>query len=253
MAAGLVHRSSVPGAGDEKSSTKRAERAPRRFGIVLSGASLLALCFALLASSTLYSRYECAGDLDPAPEPKGWPAWPKEAGTFVGEQAGRGTLFGYSFSYDKPMGSKYPGFGNTELTDPSLCPHSRVSLDSWFTGEAWWMRHPDELSLHRDPNSDRVVVSGTGMNADGTTRPVEFVAAFRRVVSARTFVVPHPAPPVLLPLWLSALVGIATTVAGARRAITLKSARRVGVSLIIALWLVAWLVEVARQMGEAMV
>ena len=42
--------------------------------------------------------------------------------------------------------------------------------------------NPDELLLHRDPNGDRLVISGVGTNANGSTRGEELVAAFHRVL-----------------------------------------------------------------------
>ena len=152
----------------------------RRRKLVLGGLAAIAWV-GLLGYAIVSGARRCRG-LELVPEPAGWRTWPKEAGNLVNDSMGSGKLFGFRFTYDKPMGTKYPGYGSTQLSDPTLCEGSGISLDSWFTsGEAWWIRHPDELLLHREPNGNRFVISGLGMEANGNARGEEFVAAFHRV------------------------------------------------------------------------
>jgi hypothetical protein len=139
----------------------------------------------LLSYAIVSGAHRCRG-LELIPEPADWRSWPKEPGNLVGDGMGSGKLFGFRFTYDQPMGAKYPGYGSTYLTDPALCERGGISLDSWFSGEAWWIRHPDELFLHREPKGDRLVISGLGMEANGRMRGEELVAAFHRVLPPNT-------------------------------------------------------------------
>ncbi|HVJ17562.1 MAG TPA: hypothetical protein VM686_19195 [Polyangiaceae bacterium] len=183
----------------------------------------VAAIMAVASSIATRRSFECAGSLQIVPEPAAWRGWPSEQGKLSGGPelpAFEDRLFGFLFRYGKPLGTKYPGYGFTELVDPALCPHSEVSLDSWFSqGSAPWTRHPEELALHRSPGDGTMVISGKSWErfTGGAPPAPEFVVAFRRRLEPTTFTVARePALP-LLPLWLAAIsgaVGLAGSAAG---------------------------------------
>jgi len=154
---------------------------------VLLPLTVLWLLLAGALSRAAWHRVDCAGRLQLVSEPRGWQAWPKEAGRATGENESE--LFGFGFSHHLPRGFWYGGYEDSRIFDPQLCPDSSIDLDGWLrTGEGFWLRNPSELWLYRDPRSDVLVIAGRygfDLHEHPADEPPHFVTAFRRELSPR--------------------------------------------------------------------
>jgi hypothetical protein len=185
--------------------------------VVLVLTALSLLLAGALSSRALY-WIDCAGSLVQVPEPAGWRHWPSERGEVRGRGADE-TLFGFRFTHRAPRGFSYGGYEDAELTDPTLCHDSRIDLDNWLrAGEYFWLRHPEELSLYRDPHGGVLVIAGRyGYDPDHSeTEPPRFVTAFERDLTPRRGF-QHAGPWSELWFWGLGLCGVGVTALRVRR------------------------------------